>query len=423
MVAIPIATTPFLPPEITDSIIDYCHSDSRTLALCSLVCRAWYASTRYHLFPVVKLSTVKKASWFTNLLEYRPSEPSLHIAPFLRHLTLNISPDSLWLPGFVGALPEYIPLVTLNVFCRGYHLTPEIRTKFAQTFKSITSLELHETTALAKSLARDVEFICAFTELKRVFLSGDHYRDTMIDIGRARLPSRVEKLEIDLASSATESLMGWLLAHEPVVPRVSGLHLFRVTDNTVPVLGEYIQRCRDSLEDLMLLLYQRRTNAADFDLSQHAGLRSVYLSASGSESIRTISDILTPLIAGEMKSTLARHIVLRISTFEADNVYDWAVLDKVLSSNGGSPPPKITVVMDQDGEYESKLRSRLSVCAAQKQLSFARYGAGNAAFGYVGEGSDLGAMRAASSLNQDTDKEIMKGDESEGRQFGSGSRK
>ncbi|KAJ8074748.1 hypothetical protein PM082_019073 [Marasmius tenuissimus] len=180
--------------------------------------------------------------------------------------------------------------------------------------------------------------------------------------------------------------MGWLLAHEPVVPTVSGLHLFRVTDNTVPALGEYIQRCRDSLEDLMLLLYQRRTNAADLDLSQHVGLRSVYLSASGSESIRTISDILTPLIAGEMKSTLARHIVLRISTFEADNVYDWAILDRVLSSNGGSPPPKITVVMDQDGEYESKLRNRLSVCAARKQLSFVRHGAaGNAGFGYVEE--------------------------------------
>jgi hypothetical protein len=37
-----------LPDELTDRIIDFLHSDEDALSSCSLVCKAWLPSNRYH---------------------------------------------------------------------------------------------------------------------------------------------------------------------------------------------------------------------------------------------------------------------------------------------------------------------------------------------------------------------------------------
>ena len=39
-----------LPSELTDRIIDFLHSDRRTLAVCSLVCKSWVPASRLHYF-------------------------------------------------------------------------------------------------------------------------------------------------------------------------------------------------------------------------------------------------------------------------------------------------------------------------------------------------------------------------------------
>ena len=41
---------PVIPPEISDCIIDFLHSDKDSLRRCSLVCRAWLPSSSLHLF-------------------------------------------------------------------------------------------------------------------------------------------------------------------------------------------------------------------------------------------------------------------------------------------------------------------------------------------------------------------------------------
>ncbi|OCH84290.1 hypothetical protein OBBRIDRAFT_741816, partial [Obba rivulosa] len=44
-----------LPPELTDTIIDFLHDDDAALRACSLTCRAWLRSSRTHLFGSVSL--------------------------------------------------------------------------------------------------------------------------------------------------------------------------------------------------------------------------------------------------------------------------------------------------------------------------------------------------------------------------------
>ncbi|OBZ66105.1 Glyceraldehyde-3-phosphate dehydrogenase [Grifola frondosa] len=45
--------SPTLPPELTDRIVDYLHDNFHDLAACSLICRAWLPSCRYHEFSTV----------------------------------------------------------------------------------------------------------------------------------------------------------------------------------------------------------------------------------------------------------------------------------------------------------------------------------------------------------------------------------
>jgi hypothetical protein len=53
---------PTLVPEITDEIIDHLHDDIPPLATCSLTCRDWLHSSRYHMFADLKLRLDKTQS-------------------------------------------------------------------------------------------------------------------------------------------------------------------------------------------------------------------------------------------------------------------------------------------------------------------------------------------------------------------------
>ncbi|OCH88952.1 hypothetical protein OBBRIDRAFT_733502 [Obba rivulosa] len=54
-----------LPPELTDKILDYLHDDIASLKACSLACRVWLPSCRYHKFSYIHLSGPKKLERFT----------------------------------------------------------------------------------------------------------------------------------------------------------------------------------------------------------------------------------------------------------------------------------------------------------------------------------------------------------------------
>ncbi|PCH33762.1 hypothetical protein WOLCODRAFT_112452 [Wolfiporia cocos MD-104 SS10] len=75
---------PFLPPEISDYILDYLHDDTRSLAACSLTCRDWVPTARYHLFASVTLHSARLCAAFANLVQRSPL-----IAPYVRELNVS----------------------------------------------------------------------------------------------------------------------------------------------------------------------------------------------------------------------------------------------------------------------------------------------------------------------------------------------
>jgi F-box-like len=60
-------STTRLPPELTDHIIDFLHSDRRALATCALVCRSWISSSRLHFCAILNLTRRNTRTFITLL--------------------------------------------------------------------------------------------------------------------------------------------------------------------------------------------------------------------------------------------------------------------------------------------------------------------------------------------------------------------
>jgi len=251
-----------LPPEVTDCIIDHCHADRKSLSTCGMVCKSWYPASRYHLFSAVEISNNEGKGFHYLLQNSRLS--GVTITPYLQELSFHLraGDTETWLADLVSALPEYVPLRTLRVFCHGFHLPEEVQQKLATTFRSITSLALFESTLRRRSLANDVAFICSFKNVENILFYG-HHRHEMHIPQNITLPSRVQTLKLDLPGPGTESVMRWLLSHEQRIPLVSALHVFRTTDDHNPALRAYLKACRNKLTDVMLFLYQCRTDPGE----------------------------------------------------------------------------------------------------------------------------------------------------------------
>jgi hypothetical protein len=75
---------PQLPPELTDRVIDYLHDSPADLRSCAQVCRAWLASSRFHLFYSISIEPLLKHSCCCNL--YNAIQQSPDIVLYVREL-------------------------------------------------------------------------------------------------------------------------------------------------------------------------------------------------------------------------------------------------------------------------------------------------------------------------------------------------
>ena len=75
-----------IPNELVDYILDFLHADRKTLKACSLTCRVWYPTARYHLYRQVHLTSPVACETFYQLLQ---SEETHHLGQFTRYLHIS----------------------------------------------------------------------------------------------------------------------------------------------------------------------------------------------------------------------------------------------------------------------------------------------------------------------------------------------
>lgn len=91
---------PRFPPELSDAVIDFLHDDKKTLRECALVCKAWVATSRLHLFQEITLQ-VKDGRFpeaFVKILRSAPALSSsikvLHVRSAATHSRETLHPLS-----------------------------------------------------------------------------------------------------------------------------------------------------------------------------------------------------------------------------------------------------------------------------------------------------------------------------------------
>ena len=163
-----------LPPELWDQAIDHLWNDPDTLRACSLTCKDWLPSSRYHLFRNVRLRHSDDVTRFRALLDSNPT-----IAPCVRKLSLSAnydrsSPDGAareddaWVNSAAELFPMLRHVTTLALARVRWHaLTGRTRAAFMGLFKSVRQLFLFE---VSFDTSRDVvAFLSSFPALRELY--------------------------------------------------------------------------------------------------------------------------------------------------------------------------------------------------------------------------------------------------------------
>lgn len=136
-------STPYLPQELVDSIIDHVDSDRNTLFACALVSRSWLHSSRYHLFdnisfhPQANLPPQQLCAQLYHMLQESPV-----IIPYIRHLQI--------FEGSVPPLHQHLQILESGAYERSGQWIASERT-LPPLLKLLTNLRQLELSASASS--------------------------------------------------------------------------------------------------------------------------------------------------------------------------------------------------------------------------------------------------------------------------------
>ncbi|KAF8918336.1 hypothetical protein CPB85DRAFT_1281551 [Mucidula mucida] len=163
--------TPALPLELCDMIIDFNHTARKTLARCSLVCRAWIPASRYHMWTSIRL-TPTNIDTFLSLIS---SDQSTFL-PYLQNVEVENAFKKIkhyhnfwngWdiIASYLHDLPR-LRSFTLSKVSWGLLDDMKWSSSVLYTFASVTKLSLsnvsfHDTPQL-------LAFLCNFPHLRHL---------------------------------------------------------------------------------------------------------------------------------------------------------------------------------------------------------------------------------------------------------------
>ncbi|RDX46993.1 hypothetical protein OH76DRAFT_800938 [Lentinus brumalis] len=346
-------STTRIPPELCDQTIDYLWDDLESLRACSLTCKDWLPSSRFHLFRNLRLRHADDVARFRALLTSSPS-----IAHFVRKLSLSAdydgtTPDGTareddgWVNGAAELFPRLHNVTTLALARVRWHaLSAETRAAFAGVSKSVRQLFLFE---VSFDASRDViAFLSAFPSLNDLYFqavswkhdspspfdepgTGLQIRDAVQEAGRMHL----SYLFLDPKSSPT-LVTEWLLKH-PDEQHLQTIQLcWRELENTQAV-GDLLQASGSSLESLQVEFPAGISEDAvmhnHLSLANNTGLRALHF---GGLDVRAsqafVSNRLFPWVTAMLSQVGSRHLeevsfALEIASVQDLLALDWARID------------------------------------------------------------------------------------------------
>lgn len=273
-----------VPPELIDQIIDNIRSDERTLAACALVAKSWLPRSRYYLFQNVKLDKSNMESFISIL-----SAPHRTIAPYTRHLELNVSGilgDKMWAVKAARRLRALAAVRSLSL--RGVTnlkgFGGQVQKHLIRALPAIEDLEIRYSHLKAFDQLANMVYHCP--KLSSLSLHEVEWDDASTDA-----PLQLEKLPqhwhtLDLSHVDNARVLSWYLAHRASLASFHTVHLNTITAPELPAIGAFLRSLGASLHDLELkfrldAVVTEAEVEASVDLSPNTGLRTLSLANRG----------------------------------------------------------------------------------------------------------------------------------------------
>ncbi|TDL19487.1 hypothetical protein BD410DRAFT_792104 [Rickenella mellea] len=233
-------------PELTDNIIDHLHDNRPALCSCSLVCRSWLPSSRFHLFSTVVLCFIDINTGLPMICSQ-----SSTIAPYVRHLELEDGWNG-WRRWLNDALPKLPNFGALKSLALGHidwaQLTrePRRRDRLIGLSRCLNHLALEYVKFETMDQVLDLFYVAP--SLEKVSLASVQCENENVSHTRSKT---ISLKEITFAGgSLARPLIDWLCLQP--MPSVHTLNLAFVRMNQVPSISRYLKILGPKLEHLGL---------------------------------------------------------------------------------------------------------------------------------------------------------------------------
>jgi len=240
-------SSPKLPSELTDGIIDYLCDDTHALAKCSTVCKSWLARSRHNHFRHIFL-TSRYRSRISDFITLCGSSFST-ITPYIRsvHLLEGRSSSRHWIDKTKAQLSMFGAVESLTLERVTFlHIDAPAVTLFSM-FPKLKKLSL--LSASFRSLSHLVHIVGACSRLECIELDGLKYRDEVDLPIERRPPPRLRKLK--LGSCFKVEVIDWLLASQVALPLTTFCANFLKVQE-ISSVGALLRTLAPSLEYLEL---------------------------------------------------------------------------------------------------------------------------------------------------------------------------
>ncbi|KAJ6491414.1 hypothetical protein C8R47DRAFT_450253 [Mycena vitilis] len=327
------------PTELHDYIIDHLHRDKRALLACSLVCSAWSASSRYHLFQNASTIHVHRG----NLLRFCELLSTQRLNAYIGRLHLDShliddrfdaesNPDRLQ---FSYDLHRFPGLPCLKYLRLNYHhdgLLPSFFSAISQNLSTITDLEF--TSMHFNSFSQFLQIVDLLPLLRRVSLVGVLWYD---DEGPSNsnddaptpvyLATNVVDVVVACAHTNPSPTLRWL----PFQRCIRRLSMGKLDSADSALFSDALRVLGPRLEHLIV---HDAHNIHVPDLSPATALHTFEINAIQCLLASTPADLeWVPTLLSRLKSPTLERIVLTVDLRERAelDLLDWAAIAKILA--------------------------------------------------------------------------------------------
>lgn len=238
-----------LAPETWDLIIDHLHNDNRALANCSLVCRQWLTSSRYHLFGTLYLSFTGSETKLSKQSRFVNMASDGGICALVRHLQLRLGSSA----ALLAAYPHFTALKKLTITA----LNGEIGITDIEvwTFEHLPKLESLDVSLNLTPVDKVLRLIASAKNVKELTLSAMHLSDDggYQDAIRQYLPPQLHKITVSFNYQLNDSMakiLSWF-GHSGSLNDLHMVEFYNITRNILlSAISDMLSLLREHLHHI-----------------------------------------------------------------------------------------------------------------------------------------------------------------------------